>query len=84
MFRFGFCLETALDDGQSWMGGPGNFSGVSAPVFLVMYESDTCWKGRLLDAAVLGSAVKTAALQSFSHVYNCVSGVMESPLVHLQ
>lgn len=52
--------------------------------FLDMYESDICWKGKLLDAAVLGSAVATATLQSFRHIYNCVPSVMESPLVHLQ
>lgn len=59
---------------------------MSAPavVFLDMYESDICWKGKLLDAAVLGSAVATATLQSFRHIYNCVPSVMESPLVHLQ
>lgn len=80
MFSFGFCLETALDDGESWMGAPGNFSGVSAPFgfFLDMYESDTFWKSKLLDAAVLGSAVTTATLQSFRHVYNCISGVIVS------
>lgn len=59
---------------------------MSAPavVFLDMYESGICWKGKLLDAAVLGSAVATATLQSFRHIYNCVPSVMESPLVHLQ
>lgn len=86
MFSFVLCLETALDDGESWMGGPGSFTGVSAPlvVFLDMYQSDPCWKGKLLHTAVLGSAVATATLQSLRHVYNCVSDVMESPLVHLQ
>lgn len=65
MFSFGLCLETALDDGESWVGEPGSFSGVSAPdvVFLDMCQSDTCCKGKLLDAAVLGSAVATATLQ---------------------
>lgn len=59
---------------------------MSAPavVFLDMYESDICWKGKLLGAAVLGSAVATATLQSFRHIYNCVPSGMESPLVHLQ
>lgn len=62
------------------MGGPGSFS----VVFLDMYETDTCWKGKLLYTAVLGSPVTTATLQSFRDVYNCISGVMESPLIHLQ
>lgn len=67
------------------MGGPGSFSGVSAPVvFLDTYETDTCWKGKLLYTAVLACPVTTATLQSFRDVYNCVSDVMESPLIHLQ
>lgn len=59
---------------------------MSAPavVFLDMYESDICWEGKLLDAAVLGSSVATATSQSFRHIYNCVPSVRESPLVHLQ
>lgn len=45
MFSFGFCLETALDDemmnDESWMGGPGSLSGVSAPVAVFFW---TCMK----------------------------------------
>lgn len=48
MVSFGFCLETALDDGESWMGGPGSFSGVSAPVAVFFW---TCMKVILVGKA---------------------------------
>lgn len=50
MFSFGFCLETALGDGESWVGKPGNFSGVSAPVVgfwicmeVILLGKANCW-----------------------------------------
>lgn len=48
MFSFGFHLETALDDGESWMGEPGSFSGKSAPVVVVFW---TCMKVVLVGKA---------------------------------
>lgn len=85
MFSFGFCLETALDDGDSWVGGPGSFSGMSAPLWFFWTHIQVVLVGKA-NCCTLQSQDLLLQEQLYNHlgmiiiVFRC-DGVA---LVHLQ